>query len=656
MKTIYEENYNDFPLDEFPYDKGHTALGEYHYLEIPGYKGNFYDPIALHQWRSKDGSWLITSDGKNRYIEQNRADEATGAFTNLYSMLVLKRTLYSPYEIETTIRPFMIDKPVGISFAYKTSRKYYAFFMKEDAITLTYRSEETFLDLAVAKFDFEIGKTYKVKIEVGTHTKVFLDNKLVLEAKIENIEGKVGFVAKSVVRYGTLKIIMTDENYDSQIEKENKENARLEEKRSKYSPLKCIKKINLKNFGTGRQLRVAKYNNKCYFLMAQHQKRIMRDSFAHMSCLTCFDIEGNILWQKGEPNNDFNHTMISCDLPFQVSDINNDGKLEVIYAVDFKVYICDLLSGDVLKEMPTPIIYKDPLVKNEPLYQLNVDAIRVADFEGLGYQGDFIIKDRYQNVWAYNKDMELMWRYNHKNTGHFPYIYDINNDGFDEMLVGYDLVSHDGKIIWSLPMNSDHTDEIIYTNLEPNGDKKFVLASGNEGMNIINSDGSIYKHNEIGHAQRISVADYDKDRYGNEIIATAFWGSPGIVCSYNYKGELLAEKEFITNGILVSPVSYDGKNILSLTNASLNEGGLMDINFDIVVPFPDDGHPNITCEVVDIDDDGIDEILVWNAYEMWIYKASNYELTTKKYMRYPENAYSNYRGEFIVEVENENRS
>lgn len=50
-----------------------------------------------------------------------------------------------------------------------------------------------------------------------------------------------------------------------------------------------------------------------------------RDSFARLSCLTAFDIDGNILWQIGRPNKEENGP-ISCDLPFQIADINNDGK------------------------------------------------------------------------------------------------------------------------------------------------------------------------------------------------------------------------------------------------------------------------------------------------------------------------------------------
>ena len=104
-------------------------------------------------------------------------------------------------------------------------------------------------------------------------------------------------------------------------------------------------------------------------------------------------------------------------------------------------------------------------------------------------------------------------------------------------------------------MDSDHTDEIIYCKLDKNKDYQFVLASGNEGMNIINMDGSIYKHNEIGHAQRVSVGKYDLNRDGLQIMATAFWGSDGIIQIYDSNGDRITEIEMESNGIpLPAPI------------------------------------------------------------------------------------------------------
>ena len=524
---------------------------------------------------------------------------------------------------------------------------YYDFVgIKGNVISLYHRSEEDFIVYDSKEFDFNDLDTYHIKVIVSDIVKVYLNDELILSGNVGFKQGlRVACVSKSACRYSNVLVTMEDDAYEKHLSLKTLEETRLKSLRKEYPELECIKKIDLKNFGSGRQIRIVRTNNQTLFVLAQHQKRMVRDAFAKISCLTCFDIEGNVLWQKGEPNN-VDNTLISADLPFQIADMNNDGRLEIIYSIDFEVIIADLLTGNIIKRMPTPIIKDNPLFKNNPYYRLNVDAIRVADFKGVGYKSEFIIKDRYQNVLAYDYDFNFLWQYNHKNTGHFPYIFDYNNDGKDEMFVGYDLVSHDGKIIFSLPMNSDHTDEIIYTRLNKNEPKRLVLASGNEGMNIVNLDGSIYKHNEIGHAQRISVAKYSEDIEGLQIMTTTFWGSDGIVAIFDSKGNKIKEFEQRSNGNLITPINYDGKHVLAILNSSV-DGGLINGNLDKVVIFPDDGHPTLTVEVYDIDDDGIDEIICFDEKEMWIYKAKSYVIG-HKYHKYPDTGYSNYRGEYLI--------
>ena len=650
MKILINEDFKDLELNEFPYDKAHTALGEYHHFIQPGNYGNWYDPIPLHQWRSLDGSWLITANNGKRFLEQNRGNNSKGAFENVYCCLVHNQRLYSEYTLEYNIRLFELEHYCGMAFCYLTSRNYYAVGINDNQISLYKRYQEDFIIIDKKEMVVDDFKTYNIKIKVGNHTSVYLDDELILAGDIDFKQGlRIACVAKSACRYSDIVVAMDDDNYNKHVINLEAENNRLNKKREYYSKLECIKRIDLKGFGSARQLRIRMVDGKPIFLIAQHQKRMIRDSFARLSCLTAFDIDGNVLWQKGEENNSFDNTLISCDLPFQIADINNDGRYEVIYSMDFEVIICDLLTGEVIKSMPTPVVKNDPLVKNEPFYRLNVDAIRVADFEGLGYKGDFIIKDRYQNVWAYNNKMELMWRYHNKNTGHFPYIYDFDNDGKDEMFVGYDMIDHNGEMVFSLPMNSDHTDEIIYASLHKDHPKRLILASGNEGFNIVNIDGTIFKHNEIGHAQRISVAKYSNDIEGLQVCATAFWGSDGIIAMYDYNGDLLCEIEQESNGNVITPVNYDGRSILCLLHSGA-DGGLVDDKLDKVVLFPNDGHPTLCSEVFDIDDDGIDEIICWDVNSMWIYKASK-KYPTKSYEKYPDEAFSNYRGEFLLPLD-----
>ena len=650
MVKVINENFTDLDLGEFPYDKGHTALGEYHYYKPQGKYGNWYDTICLHQWRSQDGSWLITSNGKKRFLEQNRSDYTKGAFTNVYCCLVHNEELFSNYALQFDLRLFEVNNYCGMAFNYLSSREYDFVGINGEKLTLFHRHEEDFIIYDSISFDFNDLETYHFKVEIKDSINVYVDDVLKLSSNVQFIPGlRVACIAKSACRYSDIIVEMSNDDYYNHLELKKAEINRLENKRKEYPKLQCIKKIDLSNFGSGRQLRIRNVDGKTIFLIAQHQKRLIRDSFARLSCLTAFDIDGNVLWQKGEANNSFDNTLISCDLPFQIADVNNDGKYEVIYSMDFEVIIADLLTGKIIKKMPTPIVKNDDLVKNHPFYRLNVDAIRVADFKGLGYKGNFIIKDRYQNVWAYDENMKLMWRYNHKNTGHFPYIEDFDNDGKDEMFVGYDLVDHDGKIIFSLPMNSDHTDEIIFTKLKSNAEKKFILASGNEGMNIVNLDGTIYKHNEIGHAQRISVAKYLDNVEGLQIMTTTFWGSDGIISIFDCKGNVLKTFEQKSNGNMITPINYDGKHILAILNSSI-DGGLIDGELDKVVVFPEDGHPTLCVESYDIDNDGIDEIICFDQKEMWIYKSEKIN-KTKKFKKYTDDGFSNYRGEYLIPMD-----
>ena len=129
-KTIYKEDFKDFELGELPYDKKHSALGEYHYYMPEGYFGNWYDPISIHSFRSNDGSWMITGDQSKRYLEQNRGNIFSGYFSDFSAILILKDTLYSGYHYSFDMRLFDTTNESGIVFNYITSRNYYAVSLK----------------------------------------------------------------------------------------------------------------------------------------------------------------------------------------------------------------------------------------------------------------------------------------------------------------------------------------------------------------------------------------------------------------------------------------------------------------------------------------------------------------------------------------------
>ena len=119
-------------------------------------------------------------------------------------------------------------------------------------------------------------KTYNFKVEVSNIVKVYLDDVFILEANIGFKKGlKVACVSKSACRYSDISISMTEESYKNHLHFQQEEIDRLNLLQQDYPKLECIKKIDLKNFGSGRQIRIVRSNDKTLFVIAQHQKRMV---------------------------------------------------------------------------------------------------------------------------------------------------------------------------------------------------------------------------------------------------------------------------------------------------------------------------------------------------------------------------------------------
>ena len=70
---------------------------------------------------------------------------------------------------------------------------------------------------------------------------------------------------------------------------------------------------------------------------------------------------------------------------------------------------------------------------------------------------------------------------------------------------------------------------------------------------------------------------------------------------------------------------------------------------DVVVTFPEDGHPDLCAEVINLTGDARDEIVLWDANRMFIYtQDSPCRIADREYVpeKYPHCNSSNYRGEY----------
>ena len=72
---LRKEDFHDFPIGEFPYDRDHTAAGEYHYIVEEGYRGVWYDPVCNYTYNGTGPTWIITEYQGVHYMESMRIEK-----------------------------------------------------------------------------------------------------------------------------------------------------------------------------------------------------------------------------------------------------------------------------------------------------------------------------------------------------------------------------------------------------------------------------------------------------------------------------------------------------------------------------------------------------------------------------------------------------
>ena len=659
--VLSNEDFQDFPIGEFPYDRDHTAMGEYQYVVANGYHGNWVDMVCNSSYNGTGPTWLITERDGRHFMESMRIEKNRPH--RMFPTLETGKHQWKDYEVSVSVRRLSQKGMAGLVFSMNHSIDTLVFYLDgKDKAAVAYRHKEEVQVLKEVSFPHGCDQEYRLKVDCdGRIAKVYVDDQELFRVEDDLVArgGKVGISADCPSRFADFKVCVSEKTKQEIEVAERAVKETETEEMKKHPKMKLWKKIDLKNFGTSRQIRFGHLTgtDEWYVVLAQMQKRICRDAYGLISCLTAIDLEGNVLWQLGEPSDKTEELgKVSADMAFQVYDIDGDGSDEVIVGWDFEIRILDGRTGTIKKSAKTPFSDDDDADLIGVPYQIyaferiNPDGIRICNFRGKERPADILIKDRYCRIYALDEDLNVMWKFKSPtNTGHCPLPIDIDGDGKDELLVGYKLLDSDGQMLWSYPISEDHTDEIVAGKWMPGEDEgHFACVSGTEGFFIGDFYGNIVARDMIGHAQRVSIANYCPEREGREIVVTNFWGHQGVIFLYDCYGNQIWEMENEMNGNILAPVNWDGDGTeLILTNADAKKGGLLNGRGVRAVEFPDDGHPVLCCESLDLTGDERDELVVWDYHSMYIYTQDDCpKEQTYHPVQFPIYNASNYRGEY----------
>lgn len=271
-----------------------------------------------------------------------------------------------------------------------------------------------------------------------------------------------------------------------------------------------VSKIDVKDFG-GETIRIGDLNGDggpdLLFVQNVYGPRTI-------SCLTATTIFGEVLWQTGKPSRD--NGRVYCDLPVQIYDWDRDGRNEVLY-VRQAVYAEPPYDGKSVRERAsryegnaTMVVLDGRTGKEKATFALPApadDCFLFADLTGRGRREDLVVKDRYWNMWGVSHEGRVLWHWV-GSTGHFPAVADVDDDGKDEVFVGFALIDHDGKVVFSKDPQGHHQDA-AYIARAPDG--KWRLLFGNHGLYCLAPDGKEYWHREHGEIQHVVADRYRTD-------------------------------------------------------------------------------------------------------------------------------------------------
>ena len=200
--------------------------------------------------------------------------------------------------------------------------------------------------------------------------------------------------------------------------------------------------FNIHSAGNGCHIRFGDLTcNGCMdFLLIKPDHVSDERFFSHrVVCATAFSADGSMLWQIGDP--EYDSPEIICDLPAQIYDIDRDGKNEAVLIMGDELLVLDGKTGEIKRKIELPD-------------KLACDSITFADLDGTGYAQNIIIKNKYSMLWVLDSNLNIIKTFE-GNIGRTPIAYDINDDGRDEIIAGYNILSSDLTPLWKANMSEN---------------------------------------------------------------------------------------------------------------------------------------------------------------------------------------------------------
>ena len=161
-------------------------------------------------------------------------------------------------------------------------------------------------------------------------------------------------------------------------------------------------------------------------------RNVDRNDVHYTSAAVAQRLDGRVLWRWGNPK--IGRKPLHHDVACQIYDWDGDGRNEVVLCTEGFLVELDGATGREKRRLPLP---KDA-----------TDCLVFANLSGNKRPTDVLVKTRYTQLWAFNRDGKQLWTVENPGgyrTAHQPVSVDLDGDGRDEVMAGYAMLNANGS-------------------------------------------------------------------------------------------------------------------------------------------------------------------------------------------------------------------
>ncbi len=609
--TVFNDGFQELEPGNRPYsDSSDPAIC---YDARRGNLGSWSVASALRQ-DGFDRAWVVRNEGGENYLAQtftNLNNKNTPLSLVTHPMIVAGEALWSDYSIDVSFTPLAKFDKCGVVFAYKHPADFYFFGIEGNTVTLKH-IEQSVTPLRPIEHTLDIrplvwspGEKINATITVRRNkVSTLMNDSIRMHAEGPDLSGQIGLISDLPAKYHGVEVKILSSELRQLSRRKRQLGRRSEIFQSEHPEMVRWKKFDTGDFGTNQNIKLGDLNgdgNKEIVFVRPDA------SGSEVGSVSVINLEGELLWQYG--------TLAKLDgcsgveLPVQVHDLDGDGSREVIFVKKGRLYLLDGRTGRQIRRTRIPGSRK---------YR----SLIFGDLMGVGRDNCVVLSDREQWLMALNEKGELIWE-QRTSSGSQPMVYDLDNDGRHEVLMGYSVFNPGGELIYDVGayIGDQCSGVSVYEMID--GEQHIpclVYAAGDWGLLYYDFDGHLLKQNILGHISHIGIADLDAESPGLEIITSNRWGSKGLTHMMDANGTLVSGFLPESGVLRTQTVNWkgDGEEFF-ITSADSIRGGLFDGTGQLAVAFPADEHPVSFYQVIDLTGDARDEIILWDLNELWIY-------------------------------------